>query len=140
MDDELLTREEIQDIWFRLDSQGKMKCGQCQMEIAKTQAEKCNKIFKEVRYRETELLWEKVRTILVNYSTGVYLTEPVQYYINGLSVDGLINQMKSVETKPLSPLEKKKALMKLPVEERRKILKEQAVQFAKENPEYGKEV
>jgi flagellar motility protein MotE (MotC chaperone) len=44
------------------------------------------------------------------------------------------------KVKSMSSLEKKKAFLKKPIEERRKILKEQAEQFVKYNSDYVKEV
>jgi uncharacterized 2Fe-2S/4Fe-4S cluster protein (DUF4445 family) len=85
--DGLLTQEEMNDIWTRLDADGKMKCGQCRIEVAKAQKEK------------DDVVWEKVRTVLCNYADTVDLTEPVKYYINGRSVEEYIQQMKEVEVK-----------------------------------------
>jgi hypothetical protein len=44
------------------------------------------------------------------------------------------------KVKSMSLLENKKAFLKKPMEERRKILKEQVEQFVKDNPDYGKVV
>ena len=62
-----------------------------------------NKICEEVICSEIELLWEKVRTILCNYADTITFDddkpEKKLYYINGRSVERLIQQMKEVEVK-----------------------------------------
>jgi hypothetical protein len=83
----------------------------CKASLAREIIELCNanhkeeteKLCDDFRFTMKEIqriLWERVRTVLNNYSDSMTLNSNEKvYYINGRSVETLIQQMKEVEVK-----------------------------------------